>query len=127
MEEAMMALYRLHILKQHDVPNTSVGLLSIWKNVSEPILGMRSDHTIPVFNFSKCFNVVIDVEYWRNKTHHFPRIFWSVILTVLELTRELGLEYRALDQIEATASLWVNMPQFSKMKFMPFCNVHMKT
>jgi hypothetical protein len=57
----------------------------------------------------------------------FPRMFWSGILTVLELTRELGQEYRALDQIEATVSLWVNMPQFSKLKFMPFCNVHMKT
>jgi hypothetical protein len=32
MAEARMALYRLHILKQPDVPNTSVGLLSIWKN-----------------------------------------------------------------------------------------------
>jgi hypothetical protein len=54
------------------------------------------------------------------KTHRFPRMFWSGILTVLELTRGLGLEYRALDQIEATASLWENMPQFSKLKFMPF-------
>jgi ribonuclease HI len=28
--------------------------------------------TIPIFNFSKCFNVVIDVEYWRNKNPSFP-------------------------------------------------------
>jgi hypothetical protein len=72
MAEARMALYRLHKLKQPDIPNISVGLLSIWKNVSEPILDMRSDHTIPTFNFSKCFDVVIDVEYWRNKNPPFP-------------------------------------------------------
>jgi hypothetical protein len=39
-------------------------------------------------------------------------MFWSGKLTVLDLTRELGLQYRALDQTEATTSLWVNMPVF---------------
>jgi hypothetical protein len=72
MAEARIALYRLHILKQPDVPETSTGLLSIWKNVREPFLYMRSDHTIPIFNFSKCFDVVIDAEYWRNKDPSFP-------------------------------------------------------
>ena len=45
--EARMALYRLHILKQPAAPKTVVGLLSIWKNVGDPILDMRSDYTIP--------------------------------------------------------------------------------
>jgi hypothetical protein len=72
MAEARMALCRLHILTQPDVPNTSAGLLSIWENVREPILDMRSDHTIPIFNFSKYFDVVIDAEYWGNKDPSFP-------------------------------------------------------
>jgi hypothetical protein len=29
--------------------------------------------------------------------------------------------------MEAIASLWVNMPWFSKQKYIPFYNVHMKT
>jgi hypothetical protein len=38
MAEARMALYGLHILKQPDDPKTESGLLSSWKNVSDPIL-----------------------------------------------------------------------------------------
>jgi len=72
MAEARMALYRLHILKQPADPKTAAGLLSIWKNVSDPILAMQSDHTTPVYNFPKFFNVVIDVDYWRNKDPMFP-------------------------------------------------------
>jgi ribonuclease HI len=70
--EARMALYRLHILKQPAVPNTTAGLLYIWKNVREPILDTRSDHTIPIYNYSKHFNVIIDEEYWRKKDPEFP-------------------------------------------------------
>jgi hypothetical protein len=72
MAEARMALCRLHILKQPAVPHTSAELLSSWKNVREPILFMRSDHTIPIYNYSKYFNVIIDEEYWRNKDSTFP-------------------------------------------------------
>jgi hypothetical protein len=63
MVEARMALYRLHMLEQPAVLKTETGLLSIWKNVSDPILDMRSDHTIPVYNYSKIFNVIIDKDY----------------------------------------------------------------
>jgi hypothetical protein len=70
--EARMALYRLHILKQPAVPNTTDGLLSIWKNMREPTLDMRSDHTIPIYNYSEHFNVIIDEEYWRKKDPEFP-------------------------------------------------------
>jgi hypothetical protein len=48
MAEARMALYRLHIIKQPAVPKSLATLLSIWKNVGDPILDMRSDYTIPV-------------------------------------------------------------------------------
>jgi len=70
--EVRMAPYRLHILKQPAVPKAEVGLLSIWKNVSDPILAMRSDHTISVYYYSKIFNVIIDWDYWRNKDSVFP-------------------------------------------------------
>ena len=71
MAEVRMALYRLHMLKQPAVLKTETGLLSIGKNVSDPILDMRSDHTIPVFNYSK--NVIIDKDYWRNKDPMLPK------------------------------------------------------
>jgi hypothetical protein len=34
---------------------------------------MRSDHTIPVYNYSKIFKVTIDKEYWRNKDPVLPK------------------------------------------------------
>jgi ribonuclease HI len=73
MAEARMALYRLHILKQPADLKAETGLLSIQKNVSDPILDMRSDHTIPVYNYSKTFNVIIDINYWRNKVPVLPK------------------------------------------------------
>jgi ribonuclease HI len=72
MAEARMALYRLQILKQPTVPKTVSGVLSIWKNVGDPILDMRSDYTIPVYYHSKIFRVIIDRDYWRNKDPVFP-------------------------------------------------------
>jgi len=56
MAQARMALYRL----QPVVPKTVAGLVSIWKNVSDPSLDMRSDYTIPVYYHSKIFDVIID-------------------------------------------------------------------
>jgi hypothetical protein len=69
MAEARMTLHRLHILKQPSAPKCVAGLLTIWKNVGDPLLDMRSDYTIPVYNHTKKFSVIIDQEYWRNKTH----------------------------------------------------------
>jgi hypothetical protein len=73
MAEARMALYRLHMIKQPADLKTETGLLSIWKNVSDRILDMRSDHTIPVYNRSKIFNVIIDMDYWTNKNPMLPK------------------------------------------------------
>jgi hypothetical protein len=67
MAEARMALYRLHTLKQPAVSETEAGLLSIRKNVSDPIFDMRLDHTIPVYYHSRIFKVILDWDYWRNK------------------------------------------------------------
>ena len=72
MVEARMALYRLHIFKQPADPTIEAGLLSIWKNVSDPILDMRSNYTIPVYYSSKVFNITIDWDFWRNKDPVFP-------------------------------------------------------
>jgi hypothetical protein len=73
MAEARMALYRLHLFKQPADLNTETGLLSIWKNVSDPVLDMRSDHTIPVYNYSRSFSIIIDTDYWRNKDPRLPK------------------------------------------------------
>jgi hypothetical protein len=47
-------------------------MLSIWKNVSDPILDMWSDPTIPVYYYSKTFKVIIDQDYWEIKDPEFP-------------------------------------------------------
>ena len=67
-----MALYRLHILEQPSVRKTVTGLLDIWKNVGDPLLGMRSDYIIPAYNHTKNFLVIIDQEFWKNKDPLFP-------------------------------------------------------
>jgi hypothetical protein len=63
MATARMALYRLHVLKQPTVPKTVSGLLTIWKNVGDYLLDLRSDYTIPVYRHSKIFSVIIDRDY----------------------------------------------------------------
>jgi hypothetical protein len=71
MTEARMVHYRLHILIQ-PADIMAAGMPSIWKNVSDPILDMRSDHTTPVYNYSKIYNVITDEDYWRNKRPNVP-------------------------------------------------------
>jgi hypothetical protein len=44
----------------------------------------------------------------------------------LGLTEGQGLVFTAKDQREALVSLWANMSQFFKLKYMPFLNVHVK-
>jgi hypothetical protein len=56
--EARMTLYSLQITKQPSASEAETGLLSIWKNVSGPILEMWADHIIPVFNHSRTFKVI---------------------------------------------------------------------
>ena len=72
MAEARLALYRLHTPKQPTDYKTEVGMLSIGKKVGDPILNMRSDHTIPIYYYSKTFKVIIDQDYWRTKDPEFP-------------------------------------------------------
>jgi hypothetical protein len=72
MAEARMALYLLHMPKQPTDFKSEAGMLSIWKNVSDPILNMRPDNTVPVYCYSKTFNVIIDKDYWRIKYSEFP-------------------------------------------------------
>ena len=66
-----MTLYRLHILMQPADSTIAAGMLSIWKNVTDHTLDMRSDHTIQVYHYSKIYKVIIDVDYWRNKDPKF--------------------------------------------------------
>jgi hypothetical protein len=67
MAEVRMALYRLQILKQAGATGIEAWLLSIRKSVSDPILEMRLDHTIPVYYHCRLFKVIIDLDYWKNK------------------------------------------------------------
>jgi hypothetical protein len=67
-----MALYRLHILKQTAASEIQAALLSIRRSVTDPILEIRLDHTIPVYNHSRLFTVIIDLDYWKNKNPAFP-------------------------------------------------------
>jgi len=78
MAGARMTLYRLHKFMQPADSTASSGMLSIRKNVSDHVLDMQSDHTIPVYNFSKIYKVIIDVDYWRNNDLNLPEdiIVW---------------------------------------------------
>jgi hypothetical protein len=67
MAEVRLALHRLHVPKQPSHLKTEVGMLSIWKNVGNPILDMWSDHTIPIYYYSKAFKVIIDQDQWRTQ------------------------------------------------------------
>jgi hypothetical protein len=72
MAEARLALFRLHIPKQPTDFKRELGMLSIWENVGDPIMDMRSDHTIPVYYYSKTFKVIIDQDYWTIRDPEFP-------------------------------------------------------
>jgi hypothetical protein len=72
MVEARLALYRLHTPKQPADFKTEAGMLSIRKKVGDPILNMRSNHTIPIYYYSRTFKVIIDQDYWRTKDPEFP-------------------------------------------------------
>jgi ribonuclease HI len=52
-------------------------MLSIWKNLGDPILDMWSDHTIPFYYYSKTFMIIIDQVYWRIKDFEFP---WHALI-----------------------------------------------
>ena len=87
---------------------------------------MRSDHTTPVYNFSGIYKVIIDVDYWRIYDPKFPEdaIVWFTDGSRTDSgTVAVSM---ALHQIEAFASLWVNLPLFFRLKSMPLHNVHMK-
>jgi hypothetical protein len=51
---------------------TTAGLLSIQKIVSDRILEMQSDHTLPVYHHSRSFTVIIDLDYLKNKNPVLP-------------------------------------------------------
>jgi hypothetical protein len=121
-----MALYRLRITKQLSAFEAETGLLSIWKKVCDPIFEMRVDHIIPVFNYSSTFKVIIDWDYWRNADLWSLRIPWSGLLTDPGCPQGRRLEFLALDQKGAWASLWVNSPQSFRLKYMPYYNMNMK-
>jgi hypothetical protein len=101
MVEARMALYRLQITKQPSASEVETGLLSIWKNVTDPILEMRVDHIIPVFNQSRIFKVIIDRDYWGNVDPVVPEDALAGLLMDLGCPRGWGLGFLVLDQIGA--------------------------
>jgi hypothetical protein len=72
MAEVRVVLHRVHTLKQPAVSDIEAELLCIWRDVSDPILDMRSDHTIPVYHYSRTFKVIIDRDYWRNNDPAHP-------------------------------------------------------
>ena len=74
MAEVRMTLYRLHTPMQPADSTIAGGMLSIWEKVRDHTLDMRSHHTIPLYQYSKTYKVIIDVDYWRNKTQSSLRM-----------------------------------------------------
>jgi hypothetical protein len=42
------------------------------KDVSDPVLDMWSDHTIPVYHYCRTLYIIIDWDYWRNNDTAYP-------------------------------------------------------
>jgi hypothetical protein len=96
MAEVRMALYRMQIIKQPAAYEVEAGLLSIWKNVSDPVLEMLADHIIPVFKQSRNFKVIIDRNYWGGKKAQWSlRVIWSCLLMDPRYTRGQGVGFLA--------------------------------
>jgi hypothetical protein len=72
MAEVKKTLYRLQMYKQLNIPRIVSGLLTIWNDVGDPLLEMRSDYIIPVYHYTKNFVIKIDQEYWKNKDPVLP-------------------------------------------------------
>jgi hypothetical protein len=125
--EARLALYRLHTPKQLPDFKTEVGMLSIWKNVGDPILNMRSHHTIPIYYYSKTFKVIIEQDYWRIKDPEFPdhALIWYTGGSRVDSGTGSGI-CGLRPNCNLSFSFWANLPQSFKLKYMPFSNVHMK-
>ena len=62
----------------------------------------------------------------KTKTQCFLRMLCSGLLMVLGLIQGQGLAHKVKNQREALVSLWVKKPQFFKLKYTSFFNVHMK-
>jgi hypothetical protein len=120
MAETRMTLYRLHMFKQPADLNTETALLSIWKNVSDPILDMRSDHTIPVYNYSKIFNVIIDMDYWRNKDRELNKdtLIWFTDGSRTDLGTGFGVY--GLKPNKSDSFLLGKFTSVFELKFMPY-------
>jgi hypothetical protein len=100
--------------------------LLIMVEARDPILEMLSDHTIPVYYHYRLFKVIIDLDYWKNKNPVFPEdaLIWFTYGSRTD--SETGSGIFGLRPKGSFSSLWVNSPQFFKLKFMPSYNVHVK-
>jgi hypothetical protein len=96
------------------------------KNVRGPILDTRSDHTIPIYNHSKFFNVKIDVDYWKNKDPLFPE---DALIWHTDGSRTDSGTGSGIYDLRPNRSYFFPLGKFAtvfKLKFMPFYNAHMK-
>jgi hypothetical protein len=87
---------------------------------------MRSDHTIPVYNLSKFFNVIIDMDYWRNKDPELPKnaLIWFTDGSRTDLGTGSGV-YGLKTKLKLQL-FFGYLHQFFQLKFIPYCYVHMK-
>ena len=83
--------------------------------------------TIPDYHYSKIYKVIIDVDYWRNKDPKFPEDALVWFTDGSRTDSGMGDGIYSIRPKRALASLWVNSPQFFKLKSMPLFNAHMKT
>jgi hypothetical protein len=101
-------------------------LLTIWNNVGDPLLEMRSDYIIPVYHYTKNFVIKIDQEYCKNKDPMFPE---DVLIWFTDGSRDdsgtgAGI-YGRRPERSCSFSLG-KYATISKQKYMPFYNVHIK-
>jgi hypothetical protein len=94
--------------------------------VGDPILDMRSNYTIPVYHYSKIFNITIEWDYWRNKDPVFPE---DALIWFTDGSRADSGTGSGIYGLRPNRSFSYPLGKLAtvfKLKFMPFFNVHVK-
>ena len=90
-------------------------------------MDMWSDHTIPVYNYSKIYKVIRDMDYWRNKDPKFPE---DALVWLTDGSRTDSGTGAGIYGIRPNRNFSFPLGKFVsvyKQKSMPLYNAHMKT
>ena len=93
--------------------------------MGDPILDMRSDHTILVYYPPRLFKVIIDLDYWKNSDPVFPE---DALIWFTDGSKADSGTGSGIFGIRPNGSLSFPLGKFAKVfQTEVFCNVNVKT